>query len=83
MIICESEKITLQNQLFDMQANVRKNTSNIISAEKQDRLKIHKDCNAEEKFNGITNENVVTLDVSSKLENSDDSIVVIKSVSYN
>ncbi|XP_029167529.1 E3 ubiquitin-protein ligase TRAIP [Nylanderia fulva] len=75
LIICESEKITLQNQLLDMQASAHKKISNKISGEKQDRLKIHKDCNPEAKFNGITNEDVVELDVS-PIPQKNDSVVI-------
>ncbi|CAL1674120.1 unnamed protein product [Lasius platythorax] len=78
LIICESEKITLQNQLLDMQASARKSVSNEISAEKQDSLKVYKDCSLEEKSNGITNESVMALDVSpiSKLEKNDSCIII-------
>lgn len=65
-----------------MQASARKSVSNEISAEKQDSLKVYKDCSLEEKSNGITNESVMALDVSpiSKLEKND-SCIIIESVS--
>lgn len=51
LIICESKKIALQNQLLDMKASVCKCVSN---KEKQDSLKVQ-DCNPKVKSNEIMN----------------------------
>ncbi|XP_072750375.1 uncharacterized protein Nopo [Anoplolepis gracilipes] len=76
LLICESEKITLQSQLLDMQANAFKCACNKISAEKQDTLKVHKDSNSEPKSNDITNESLVMLDVTPNIEKSDSCIII-------
>lgn len=72
--ICESDKVSLQNQLLVMQIKSCKFVPNIISAEKQDSLKVHKGC--EMKSIEITNENAMMLDVTPRLKENDSCIIV-------
>lgn len=72
--ICESDKVSLQNQLLVMQIKSCKFVPNIISAEKQDNLKVHKGC--EMKSIEITNENAMMLDVTPRLKENDSCIIV-------
>lgn len=79
-MICESEKISLQTQLFDMQANAHKHVTNKVSVEEQESLKAHE--------HNVEKSNVILSECRSKLEDSsfvkcdsDDSCVIINSVS--
>lgn len=79
LIICETEKTSLQTQLFDMQANAHKYTTNKVFAEKRENLETHKERNTVGKSNVIMSECETELDTL-KL-NKSDSCIIIDSVS--
>ncbi|XP_050452393.1 E3 ubiquitin-protein ligase TRAIP isoform X1 [Cataglyphis hispanica] len=75
LIICESEKINLQNQLLVVQENLCKFASNInMPVEKQDSLKVQ----ACDMKSVEINENTTMLDVTPRLK-KDDSCIIIDS----
>ncbi|KAL6423067.1 hypothetical protein ACFW04_010504 [Cataglyphis niger] len=75
LIICESEKINLQNQLLVVQENSCKFASNInMPAEKQDSLKVQ----ACDMKSVEINENATMLEVTPRLK-KDDSCIIIDS----
>lgn len=78
-MMCESEKISLQTQLFDMKANAHKHISNKTSVEEQENLKAYEKHNVE-KSNVVLNESESKLEDTIKLD-SDDSCIIISPVS--
>lgn len=70
LIICESEKITLQNQLLDMQTTVINKC--VSNKEKQNSLKVQ-DCDPKVKSNEIMNDCEVD---TPKLKKNDSCIII-------
>ncbi|KAL6267590.1 hypothetical protein P5V15_000664 [Pogonomyrmex californicus] len=73
LIICESEKISLQNQLFNMQADAHECICNKTKKKKQESLETYVEC---DKSNEAINKSVVKLDDSSKFNKSDSCIII-------
>lgn len=78
-MICESEKVSLQTQLLNMQTDIRKCACDEKSVEKRESLKAHKEHNTIKEFNVARN------GCMSKFEDtprkSKDDIITIDSVS--
>lgn len=76
---CESEKISLQTQLLNMQTNVHNDICN--KAEKQEGLKAYKEHNTVEKSNAVKECRSKLEDTNTLKLEKNDSCIIIESVS--